>query len=127
MSKYKRLRQKWVYAHNIQRLEKYDLLIDLASIHHVSRKMYETGKIKQKTIKKWEAREKKYTGYSRSKNCKHTWLPSMVFKGINAKFFNDGWCCLHCQCYTNRIDVDEAPVSFRCQPYLSRMRTIDHD
>jgi hypothetical protein len=113
-------KQKWVLAHRHPKLEKYDILIDLADIHHCSRKMYETGKISNKVLKKWKVRSRKNTSYHR--NCPHVWLPQTVFWTTKWSTLNNGWKCLKCRCWRSGLDKEDLPESFRQEPYLSRCK-----
>jgi len=48
-----------------KKLENFDMLIDLAEINTLSQKMYNTGKISKKVIKKWRVRAEKVMSYCR--------------------------------------------------------------
>jgi len=116
---------KWVYAHRNVKLRKYDILIDLAEIHTISRKMYETGKISKKIIKKWRVRDLKNTYHN--SNCEHKWLPEAVFGNKKERqYFNpskSGWRCVKCHCWCSDLHDDEFKNSgFYCEPYISRQK-----
>jgi len=100
------------------KLDDYALTIDLADIKHISRKMYETGKISKKVLRKWRKRDYTISGKvlcRRSKNeCK--WLPSTVFRKLykrnqlNDRFY---WECRVCHCVTTWVYDDEVSLPIR--------------
>ncbi len=114
---------KYVYAHLHPKLERYDILIDLANIHTCSRKMYETGKISKKVLKKWRVRDRKNTAYNH--RCKHKWFPETVFSCERFKHIDtkSGWRCIKCRCWCSDLHDDEFKNSgFYCEPYISRQK-----
>jgi hypothetical protein len=101
--------------------------IDLAEIKKLSWRMYHTGKVSKKIIKKWRARgrkniygNKKFYKFKRH-NCR--WMPDTIFnRPMNKWREKPGWVCLKCRCWTSWLWRDELPESFNCEPYLSRTR-----
>lgn len=107
-----------------ENLERYDVLIDCADIKTLSRKMYETGKVSKKVLKKWRQRDKKDTSYKRG-CCSQHWLPEAVFSGRkSSKHFY--WRCRKCHCTTNFIFDHEATPS-QLKEYASYIRIWNHD
>lgn len=115
--KYYKLKKYKKCAHWNLKLKKYDLTIDLADIKHISRKMYETGKISRKVLKKWRKRD-----YTRAKNSwcgkkggsrkKCLWLPASVFRKYHTKhFIKFTWHCLYCRSETEKVYDDEVSES----------------
>jgi hypothetical protein len=112
------------------KLRHVDLLIDLAEIRTLSRRMYETGKVSSKVRKKWRARERKNI-YGNAKrhtfdHCEHKWMP------YRSKFASDNphschWQCCKCRCSTSWIWLHETPTSFRCEPYLQYTKVFEEE
>jgi len=114
--KYIKPEKKYKWARWNNKLEIYDITIDLADIKHLSRKMYETGKISRKVLKKWRNRD-----YSRKKDswcgkkggsrCKCFWLPAGVFRRWTDNkawdYTSTHWHCLYCRSETGKVYDDE--------------------
>lgn len=117
--------QKILRAYKNPKLNNIELLIDLADIKRISRKIHETGKISYKVLKKWKAREKvKYPSIPgcMRKGIKHKWFPSIIFDGKTTWHdFSDGWRCIKCNCWTNYINLEELPESFNQPPYTTKL------
>lgn len=97
-----------------EKIERYDFTIDLAEIKHLSRKMYETGKISRKTLKKWFKRDytntsKGYCGCKGSPHTKCVWLPNGVFNRYNRKHLcmSFNWTCIKCKSSTSWLYEEE--------------------
>lgn len=98
-----------------EKLDEYTIYIDLADIRHLSRKMYETGKISKKVLKKWCKRDysrkhKAWCGHKGSIRQKCSWLPASVFHKYNHKNYNFEifhWHCRYCGSETQWVYDDE--------------------
>lgn len=96
------------------KLERYDLLIDLADIKTISIRMKVTGKISKKILKKWKKRDLLNTQHS----CTHRneigqWLPASVFSKDSDSFMREmfWWQCRRCRSICNFIWDFEATES----------------
>jgi hypothetical protein len=106
-----------------EKLERYDIRIDLADIRTLSRRMYETGKVSRKVLKKWDARGRKniYGNKNRYSFDGHDchWMP---YKPKSKWSVGVHWKCSRCQCSTAWIYFEDAPESFRQDPFLQHIR-----
>ena len=99
------------------KLDKHDLTIDLADIKHISKKMFATGYISRKVLKKWNARD--YTRKSdmfMDSSHEHKWLPYIVFNKRHAGLFQTQhfwWYCRKCRCTTTGIYDTEVSEPLR--------------
>lgn len=91
----------------MRRIDKHDLLIDLAQVKHLSKKMKETGQISRKVLKKWKNRAKKIL----YPTCKHTggWLPYTVIPNHSKHFTQRTfwWWCRQCRSISTAVWEDE--------------------
>jgi len=102
-TKYQKKRQWTVWN---DKLDRYDMIIDLANIKTLSQKALRTGKLSRKVIKKWKSRGRKAL---KSCSCsrKHKaclWLPSTVTNAVSIDKWSEKkhfwWRCLRCRCIT---------------------------
>ena len=103
MPKYKH-RKYWAKWNN--KLERFDITIDLADIGHISKRAYATGYLSPKVIKKWRKRGKKSMEKG---SCQSTcqWLPARIFKSSYLTEKSFWWRCRKCHCITKWIWEDE--------------------
>ena len=92
-----------------KKLENFDMLIDLAEIKTLSQKMYNTGKISKKIIKKWRVRSEKVLRF-----CKKPYKCNMVLRPrTDIKYFKLNWICTKCRCSTQWLFEDEVSEPLR--------------
>lgn len=112
--------QKWFHWHH--KLAIAEMLIDCAGIKHLSKKMFNTGKISNKVRKKWKAREQKSLyGKKYGKlftKCEHRWFPQSVLGKPKHLIAGLYWSCCKCRSSTNIIWPDECLKSFMTEPYI---------
>lgn len=116
-----------------EKLSRYDLVIDLADIRTLSRRMYETGKVSRKVIKKWHARGRRVVYGNKKlrkfKWCDHRWMPYHS-KQLGSSSLH--WRCDRCRCSTSWLWLHEVLPSFLCEPFLQHTRVhpdyeVPHD
>ena len=104
--KTKEKKQRWA-TWNVK-LDKYDIIIDLANIRRISKRMYETGKVSDKVLKKWMKRDYNihdHGCYHYKRRC--IWIPSVAFrkKYTSGNMFQ--WACKRCHSVTAWVYDDE--------------------
>ena len=90
-----------------EKLSRYDILIDLADIGHLSQRAYATGYLSPKTIKKWKSKSRRRFNSDYCKDPKKClWLPATVTKDVGLNKYGTPkfwWRCLKCGCVTNFV------------------------
>ena len=98
-----------------EKLSKYDLTIELASLKHLSKKMYATGKVSPKVLKKWWARDytRRKTAWCKNHRC--DWLPASAITKYKLTFVQktNWWYCRKCGSMTSGIYDTEVSESRR--------------
>ena len=123
--KYKRKESKYN-----RKLNNLNIIIELAGIIHVSIRAKTTGKVLNRTLKKWKSKANTYFfSKKRTKIHKCEWLPERVFKNATiSSIFSDRmwWKCRKCGCITSGLYDYEVSEPMRIA-YAKYLKTRKYD